>query len=399
MDYSLKRATLANILGYGYLIIVSFISTPLLLRGLGVTGFASYALIIAAVNLLSSLDLGLGLATIRYLSSSKLAGDKNHYWHASKLAYYCLSLTIFLLTWIFSTLPISLLAGLTSLIGLYSVLPQALGKFGWYNLRTLIVGTANTLGAGYLAISGFGIDQILILQSVATLVVIIIFSSFQKSVTVGSKPSILELKKSLRVLLTYGLKNQVGTLVGQAQNQFGKFVLATIAPVAVASFSIAKGVVMGVAGGVVQVATALFPKTAGEDLAITRKRYHMLQLSLVVVGVLSILLYYFFGLSLLTLWLGSSETMYIVHDIFRVLVVYFAILVLTPLASMVLNSRGYPGIVSFFAGLTFAIELALTLVLLPSSGYMAPVWAGLIGVLITTPALLIRVERVLQSKS
>ena len=81
----------------------------------------------------------------------------------------------------------------------------------------------------------------------------------------------------------------------------------------------------------------------------------------------------------------------------RILVWYLAILMLTPLASTMLDGHGHPGVTSFFAFITTAIEIVLALILLPHFGILAPAYGALIAVALTTPVLLYSTNRVLKS--
>ena len=109
-------------------------------------------------------------------------------------------------------------------------------------------------------------------------------------------------------------------------------------------------------------------------------------------------IYDLIGYSFLSWWLNSSELVTLVDSILTLLVWYFGILILTPLASCILDSQGRPEITSFFALLTTIIEITLALALFPRYGLFAPVYSALIAILLTTPALLITTDRVLKSR-
>ncbi len=399
MHYSLTRATLWNIAGYLYLILASLIATPILIHRLGLTLFAQYSLIIATLSLVSSFNLGLPQAVTRALAQKKTS----ELWVTSSLLFiatgivggifatiiaYYLGISSAIWSTIFA---ISLM---NNLLGHYSTLPHAQGHFGYFNTKTFIVGTGNTLLAAYLAWIGQGIAAILtaqLLSYLVTLLPLVYFSLKFFPRPWQGKPS-LSIAQSL---LAFGLKNQVGTFVGQIQSQYAKYLLAALSPLTLSSYVIAQGFVQKLAGGVSSLATALYPASARYNL---RSLYYKLQILLIIFGFLVFWCYKIFGFEFLTWWLNSPELVSTVHSVLSILIWYFGILILTPLASTILDSRGRPELTSLFATLTTIIEIVIALILFPAFGLFAPVYAALIAVSLTTPFLLITTERVLKSK-
>jgi len=58
-----------------------------------------------------------------------------------------------------------------------------------------------------------------------------------------------------------------------------------------------------------------------------------------------------------------------------------------------LDGLGHPGITSIFATVAFAIELVVAIILLPQFGLLAPAYAGLVAIILTTPPLLYVTEK------
>lgn len=398
MHYSLTRATLWNIAGYLYLIVASLIATPVLVHQLGLALFAQYSLIIATLVLVASFNLGLPQAVTRALAKKKtltlwvtssllfiLTGTVGGI-VAALIAYY-LGVSSAILPIIFA------IALMSNLVAHYQTLPHAEGHFGYFNAKTFIVGTANTLLAAYLSWIGQGIAAILtaqLLSYLVTLLPLVYFSLKHFPRPWQGKPS-LSIAKSL---LAFGLKNQVGTFVGQIQSQYAKYLLAALSPLTLSAYVIAQGLVQKLAGGVSQISSALYPASTRSNIA---PLYHRLQIGLFVIGLLVIGIYGAIGYSFLGWWLNSPDLVNIVHSVLSILIWYFGILILTPLASTILDSRGRPELTSFFAALTTTIEIVLALLLFPRYGLFAPVYASLIALSLTTPVLLFTTERVLKS--
>ncbi len=408
MHYSLARATAWNLAGYLYLIVASLISTPILVRSLGLAVFAQYGLIVATLVLVSSLDLGLPQAVVRSLVREYAVPDKLR-------SIWATSSNLFIITGIFSGLlavlivsrftnqPLILLcvfalALMTSLVSHYATLPQAKGHFGYYNARTFIVGTGSTLLSAYLAWSGLTVLQLLLGSLVCYLLTLLILVYF--SLKFFPHPQGGRYDSSIaRSLLSFGFKNQVGKIVGQVQSQYAKYLLASVPATSLSAYMIASGLVTKLAGGVAQLSTAFYPASARATKTDILPLYYRLQFSILGLTLLGITAFYLWGLSFLQWWLGLNELVAVVYPLLQILIWYFAILVLTPLCSTVLDSRGRPEITSAFASATTLIEIVLALSMYPRFGVYAPVYASIIAVAITTPYLLYITDQIIRVKS
>ncbi len=409
MAYSLTRATVWNIAGYSYLILASFISTPFLIRGLTLPIFAQYTLILATLALTSSLDLGLPQAVVRELvrARNQLA-LRRAIWASSSILFLSSGFLIALITSAVSyylglaSIYILLVFGLIIMQNLtshYATLPQAEGHFGFYNTKTFIVGTANTLLAAYLSNSGFGLVGVLaalLFSYVITLFPLAYFSLklFPKPWTY--QPSM----QKCRELISFGLRNQAGKLVGQIQSQYSKYLLAAASPISLTGYVLAQGLIQKTVGGVNAISSALYPRSSeSSDDSKLRSIYLQLQLGLFGLGLIGVIIYYIFGQKFLLWWLNDPQLVAIMIKVLNVLIWYFVLLIPTPLASTILDGRGKPELTSIFAFITTAFEITLALVLYPQYGFMAPVYGATIALILTTPALLYCSTRVLQSKS
>lgn len=405
MNYSLTRATAWNLAGYLYLILASFISTPIIVHSLGVPTFGRYTLIVAVIVLASSIDLGLSGAAVRELSR-QAKKHHHHIWASSQLLFILTGFAAAIISTLFVSRfePISVILPLVfthtlagHILSHYLTLPQAHGRFDLFNLKTFIVGTANTLLAAALAYLGFGIEILLVGQLLMYFVTIILLARYCYR-HFGILPTRAVISYS-RELLAFGIKNQLGKLVGQIGAQYAKFLLVTVSPLAVSAYAIGQGIVLKLAGGITQVSTALYPSSSSRTgTPGIRSLYHRLQLGLLTLGILGYVLYSLFGIQFLSWWLGDLTLAESVHSVLTLLVPYFALLVLTPLPSMILDSHGRPGLTSLFAFVTIGLEVVLALFLLPALGLLAPPAGALISIIITTPMLLLVTSRVLVSK-
>lgn len=404
MHYSLTRATLWNIAGYLYLILASLIATPILVHSLGLNTFAQYGLIVATLALISSFNLGLPQAVTRELAANhKTLIHRQTVWATSSLLFIATGLVGATISTIvsyylrFPTLTFFLvfsLALINNLVSHYATLPQAEGHFGYFNAKTFIVGTANTLLAAYLASTGRGILVILSSQLLCYLITLLPLVFFSLKYFPHPRDGVAS-RSVAKSLISFGLKSQVGTIVGQVQSQYAKYLLITISPLSLTGYIIAQGLVQKLAGGISQVSSALYPAAARTNTFNLRPLYYRLQFGLFLLALLGIGVYTAIGYPFLVWWLDSPELVAIVHSVLNILIWYLGILVLTPLASSVLDGSGHPGITSLIAFITTAIEIILTLFLFSNFGLMAPVYAALIALAIMTPVLLYCTEKVL----
>jgi len=409
MHYSLKRATLWNIAGYLYLILASFISTPILISYLGLTSFTQYGLIISTLALVSTLNLGLPLAVTRALSTDLAFSTRRQtIWATSSvlfiatgiLAGLVATLTSYLLRIDLVILPIIFGIGLmTNLVGHYQTLPHAEGHFGYYNAKTFIVGTANTLLAAYLASIDYSLITILAVQLVSYLFTLFVLVYFSLKFFPNPAAGIASYQEA-KQLISFGIKNQLGTLIGQLQAQYAKYLLAFVSPLQFSAYYIAVGLMQKIAGGVTQIATALYPTSSRHkaDPSI-RVIYYKLQTILVFFGIAIIILEAMFSKTFLLWWLQDPSLASTTGSVLHTFVYALAMLILTPLASTILDSHGHPEITSIFAALTTFIEISLALLLYQKYGLFAPVYASLIALLLTTPPLLYITNKIMLKSS
>lgn len=407
MFYSLKRATLWNILGYIYLLIASFISTPILVEHLGISQFSTYSLIMASTIFVSAINLGLPQAVVRALAiEHKFSRARQTIWASSSLLFILTGIIagivaialVYPLHLSFSLLVIIFGIGLVNnVVSHYLTLPQAEGHFGYFNLKTFIIGTGNTLLAALLAYLGYDILAILTMQLFTywfTLLPLAYFSLKFFPNPRGGKVSIPVVKS----LTTFGLKNWGGKLIGQVQSQYAKYLLVSLSPIMLSAYVIAQGLVQKMAGGVVQLATAIYPASAriGSDRSF-RKLYHQLQFGLLGLGLLGVAVYYLLGLPFLNWWLHSTELVSLVDSVMKIFIWYFALSLLSPLPSTILDGLGRPGVGSLVVLATTLIEVLLAVLLFPSYGLFAPVYAAMIAIVFMTPVMLYEAEKALKT--
>ncbi|MCE7898316.1 MAG: hypothetical protein DPW11_03995 [bacterium] len=388
MSYSLRLASILNISSYLYLFVASLATTPTLIKSLGLPAFSTYALSLGVLALATSVDLGLSRSVVYYLAKSTKINDKKTILASSLLLHSLLGFTLAALAIFWFSWYVSLLIFITFIISHHQAYHESIGNFGMVNFRSLIIGTTNTLGASYLASLGYGVDIILLTLSLATTLTIFIltFNTPRYSLRDANLTS-------LKLVLIYGLKLQLGKLVNAVQSQYPKFIFASV-PLALTIYSLASSLVAKAAGAATQIAIAFFPYSITSSNDSKHKRYYTYtQISLFILGFMAITTYPYYGQSLLYWWLQDGAIVTQLHTFLLTYRYYGLLLVLTPLASTVLDSHNRSATSSLYALYALLIEVAVVLYTLPRYGVLSIAYGSLVSLLVMVPVLLYATQK------
>lgn len=413
---SLIKNTGFNLAGYFYLLVASFFSVSVLLRNLGRDVFGVYIFLVSFIALSAVFDFGISNAVVRKLSLPQTSREeKVKTWKTSFAIFIALALILFvisliLLSYLSRTMPIfahvdiftvnlaililSVIIFINHLNNHFLNLPQAEQRFDIFNSKTLFVGSANTIVSAI--VSGFypNIAAIYFCQLIFHILTTLFMLRYSLRFFSGADFFPYYDKDMAKELFSFGLKNFVGTLTGQVENQFSNFILgAMVSAKAITSFSIPQSIVAKGAGVVSQFAQAFFPLSAS---LLTKDRIKKLKMLVIgvegltfVAGLVAVVLAHTIGFQFLTWWLKDTVVVATAYPVLKILSFYFVLVSLTPIPTALLQGLNKPQIPSFFGALTVAIEIALSLFLVPSYGVIGIAYAFLTSVCITVPLLLI----------
>lgn len=388
MSYSVKHASLLNISSYLYLFVASLATTPTLIKYLGLPAFSSYALSLGILAIATSFDLGLSRSVVYYLAKTAKTEEKKEILASSLILHLFLGSTFGIIASILASGYLGILTFLTFIIGHYQTYHESRGSFGLVNLRSLIIGTTNTLIATYLASLGYGVDSILTSLALATILTIITFSLSMPRYSI-----FLARKKPLKNLLVYGLKLQLGKVVNNLQAQYPKLVFAG-SPLALTIYSLSSSLVAKAAGAVTQLAIAFFPYSISSSQSPKHKQYYTYtQLALFLLSLIVVSTYSYYGENILFWWLKDQAVVTELHSFLLTYRYYGLLLVLTPLASAVLDSRNMSGRSSLYALAALLIELTVVGATLTRYGVMSVAYGSVAGLLIMVPVLLYTTQK------
>lgn len=413
---TLIKNTFFNLSGYLYLLLASFFAIPLLLHNLGRDIFGVYLFLASFVVIFSVFDLGISPAVVRKLSLPNISPEeKRLVWKTSffffLISAITLSLTLFLLLQyltavmpIFSyldpeTLQISiLLLSLTVFLNQTNAhlltLPQANQRFDIFNSKTILVGSANTILSALLSIIYPSVSALFFLQLIFHLLTSLFLVRYSRRIFTGNafwpKPD----KKTLKDLLSYGLKNFIGAIASQLEPQLSKFSLGTLASAtAITAFSIPQNIVAKGAGIVSQFALSFFPLSAS---LLEKDRIHKLkkliltvQLLILFGGLFAVTLTFTIGNAFLSWWLRDILIVSLAYPVLQVLSFYFVLVSLTPVPTALVQGLNKPQVSSFFAVLTVTLEISLMLILVPTLHAMGAAYAFLVSSAVSVPLFLI----------
>ena len=413
---SLIKNTGFNLAGYFYLLVASFFSVSILLNNLVRDVFGVYLFLISFVSLSAVFDFGISTAVVRKLSlpgTSRV--DKVKTWKTSFAIFIALAFVLFvcvlvLLQYLSQVMPIFahldrntvnisiLVLAVIAFVNHVNIhllnLPQAEQRFDIFNSKTFLVGTANTILSA--VVSGY-YPNIAVLYSVQlvfhlfTLIFMVLYSLKYFS---GPDFSPSYDRQTGRELFSFGLKNFIGTLAGQVENQFSNFILgAMVSARAITAFSIPQSIVAKGAGVISQFAQAFFPLSASLLEKDRIKKLKTLVLGVealtLVGGVLAVILSYTIGQPFLLWWLKDSVVVEMAFPVLKILSFYFLLVSLTPVPTALLLGLNKPQIPSFFGALTVSIEIILALLFVPFFGAVGVAYAFLGSVCITVPLILL----------
>jgi len=412
---TLIKNSFFNLGSYAYLLLAAFFSIPIILNSLGSDLFGVYVLLSSVVPLVSALDFGLGNAVVRELSLPDF--PKKDYistWRTSFCLFTVIGIFLSLAVFgflrvipnywdIFRLIDASSLTQLSYIIGFTVLfnhlnahllnLPQARQQFEIFNLKTLLVGTGNTVVTAVASTLTKNIADLFLIQFIFHFLTFVFLVVYAKRIFSGWDffPSLK--KKTAARLTIFGLKNFAAALSGHFEAQASKYIIgAKASALAITAFSIPQNIMLKAAGVISQVAIAIFPTGTSlltkDRMPKLTKLILLIESAILAFGLIGILGAYAFGGQFLLWWLKNPAVVGLATPVLWVLSFYLLLTALTPIPTVVLIGMNYPQVPSFFAVLTVAIEIVLLFVLVPSLQAVGAAYAVVGAAAITVPSML-----------
>jgi O-antigen/teichoic acid export membrane protein len=418
---SLIKNTGFNLGSYLLLLLASFFSISVLLNNLGRETFGIYIFLTSFVPLAAVFDFGISTAVVRRLSLPDISPkEKIITWKTSFSLFLLiaglLSLVVMgILIYLTHTLPLFQSVDRTTLnwvVGLITVtvfinhinthflsLPQAEQRFDIFNSKTVIVGLANTVFSALLSGIYPNLAAILLLQLCSHILTFFYMASYSLKIFSGRNFLPGYERHEGKNLISFGLRNFIGTLASQIEAQFSKYALGImVSAEAITAYSIPQNIVSKGAAIVSQIAQVIFPLGTSllkkERIRKLGKTVLIIQILTLLGGVLAVVLSFTIGKEFLLWWLKDTIVVEAAFPVLKVLSFYFVLTALTPIPSVLLQSLNKPQIPSLFAVFTVSVEIIAILLLTPRYQALGVAYGVLIASIITVPPLLLVTWRV-----
>ena len=404
----LKNSSI-NLLGYGYLLLLSFFSIPMLLKTLGIEIFGVYLVYSGLIPLISTINFGLTTALVRYLSLPTISKHKKTlYWQTCLWQFIVLSSIVLLASFLViifvinkfvsisltTSILVSLIIFVNHLSQPFQILPQVDQNFIFFNIRNLIVGTGTTILTSLLSLRYPSLPHIFAFQLVLYIITGLVFLKYAKNKFPGKAIRPVFFKAKAKKLISFGLKNFVGSMASRFGNEFSRLALAgMLNPQAVTIFSIPQNIIIKAAGAISQLTLSFFPLSTSLS---SKERINKLQKLILAaegvvlfLGIIQLFIVHNFGLQFLIFWLKDIELATQGFSVLKVLSLFFVLTSLTPIPTVVLDGINKPQIPSIFAVTSTIINIILIFILTPKYGFIGPAYATTISSILVAPSFLI----------
>lgn len=412
--FTRSRRTVKNALfglaGFGYSAALALVITPILVHGLGSVYYGIFALSAAALGFVGMLDLGMGTALVRFLSSSVARGETEEprLLVQASAAFYgivgvvgfavMLLLGLFFAPALFHLGPHDLAIARFALIvsggafafdtvaRTFNAIPLALQRSGVGAAFRIGMGTVGAAIAAAVVESGLGLRWLVAGYAILDVVGLFVSLAVARYVLPGLHLWPRWDPVRVRRLMTFSGWVFLANISAFVIFQFDRLMLGALAsvsevtyyavPSSMASYLYAAAVSLGAI--VIPAAGDLIAR--GERLPVERLYRRASRLSLLFVGSVGIPAIVF-AHPLLELWLGrafaakSSLTL-------QVLVLTFVFFSLTIVPYNVLVAGGFPRIVGVLNLCIAAVNVVLIFVLIPPYGATGAAFAYLVSVLL-----------------
>jgi O-antigen/teichoic acid export membrane protein len=393
-------------------------TTPILVHRLGADGFGFYTIVGTIAGYLAVLDLGLGVASVKYISEFNGRGDTAAVQRliGTAVAMY-LALGAIGAGVLAAVAPyLGRLLGVSSMphaltilelaaagfllampLSFFNAVPTALQRLDITSRRNLIFGTINAAGAVALLETGHGLWAVVCLGLVVDAAALVWFVRTVRRLLpdVSLRPRVDV--PTLKLLGRFsGLKfaNQVST---QSVYHLDKLLIGVLASVAAVSwYAVPVLIAQRLVSVVGNVASAFLPAASelhGRSDGARFDELYVRATKLVALLVLPLALVLVVDAEpLLQVWLGSGFAHHSATPT-RILAAAYAVNAFSTIPALACDSVGRPRVTTAFSLLSTVLNLALCVALIPRYGAVGASIAVLVNSVLLVPVFLVYVHR------
>jgi GT2 family glycosyltransferase/O-antigen/teichoic acid export membrane protein len=415
------RNVLSNFGAQAWLLVVAIATTPFVVHELGVSAYGVYALVLTLIGYFAFLDLGLGVATVKYVSEFAGRGDTHAVGRVLRTAigaYLLLGLVgataIALSASFVATQILDVERGLTDvtttallLAGVGFAVNMPLAVFGAVPSALQRIVLANTLSVGFATVGvggtvtllalGYGLPAILLFSVAVSAIALVAFFVVAKRLLPGVslRPG-LE-RSQLRLLTGFGVMKFANQMASQTVYHLDKFLVGAFLGVgAVAFFVIPGQIAHRLTQVVANVSVAFLPAASELHGQGDRERFAELYFRAAKVVALVVfpigLVLVVFATPLLDLWLGADFARESAWPL-RLLAIGYMLSALGTIPAVACDAVGRPGVTTAFSVAAAVLNVSLSLVFIPLYGITGAAAVNLVQSLVTLPVFLVYVHR------
>ena len=384
-----------SVIGFLWPVLLALFTTPYIVAHLGLEGYGLLSLVISVSGFLALLDLGMGNATVKYVSEYLARGDMNAVntvMGTTLTIYGLIGIIGGTMAWVLTPFLVSILnipesmnavaqasffvgaiGFLTTMVaGVYAAVIKAKQRFDLYSLVSVVLGTVTTLGIVYLLFLGHGVLIIVTFNVVIGIVSIGVYARLSRYLVPG-----IQLRPSFdlvwfRKLYRFGVYSMVASFGGIVCFQMNKLMLGVISgPAAVALFAVPQNLAMKIHGLAAKSVEVYFP--VASELHSTNRMSSLESLYLSTMRLLSVIVLTTvpplvpLSYSFLFLWLGK-EFATDAWAVFALLLLAYMMLTFSVVPFNLLQGIGKPRILAVFAVIESVGTILLGLLLIPRFG-------------------------------
>jgi len=409
------RNVITSAAAQAWLLGLGLVATPLLVHGLGAEAYGVYALVLTLVGYFAFLDLGLGAATIRFLSRYAARGDRaavERVLRTSIGAYLALGLLGGLLVAGLASTLVGLLDVSTGLretastalvvagvgfavnmpLAVFGAVPTALQRIDLANAITVASATLGLGGAVALVVGGAGLTSVLVWTVCVSALSLAAFVLLARRLLPGVRLTPRIDVPELRELGRFGLVKFANQLSVQTVYHLDKLLVAALVSVAAVTFYVVPvAIAQRLTTLVGTVSVAFLPAATQLHAEGDRARFAELVFraeKLVALSVLPVAAaLVVFAEPLLDLWLGAEFAERSAWPL-RLLVAGYALSALGTVPAVACDAVGRPGVTTAFSVAGAAFNVTLCLVLIPRYGITGAAAVILCQSLVSLPVFL-----------
>jgi len=395
---------------------LAFFTTPYIVHKLGADAYGVLSIVSVAIGYFGFLDLGLGQATIKYVSEYYAKKDFKTIREiiGTSLVVYCImgfvgavilaSLTGILVTRVLKIPPnlintsffafyISALGFLINMpLNVFGSIPGALQRFDIINKIGICIGTIQTGLTVLLLYLGYSLKQIIVMNLLISILSVSIYLIVSKKLLpqIQIKPAFS--KTMFGKLFKFGGFLTIGRLTIPIGTELGKFLIGIFHPISfVTYFTIPYTLASKLWAIPSSIISAIFPATSelfSRNQAKILQELHLRSTKYVMAVVVPIsVLLIVFAKEILGLWMGPD---FAVKSAFSLRILASAILISCSAQTSVIAARGAgrPDIPAKIQVLQAVINIALCFLLIPRWGINGIAMAWLVHHIVCMPMII-----------